>query len=74
MGNIEEAEHEYKPLGGYYPGPEAKCRYALMLKEVGRVLEAKEIFQEIVTMAKHSPRHYKKLHKSWITIATQEIE
>lgn len=54
-------------------GPAAKCRYAILLKKTGNIEEARNVFQEIITTAQISPRHFTKIHKYWINIARREM-
>lgn len=67
-----KALDEYRVLAGYYPGLEAKCRYALMLKHAGRVDEARELFDDIIRNAR-SFRGFYKNEKQWVDVARQEI-
>ena len=57
----------------YFSGPEAPCRYAMLLKKIGRQEEAKTIFGKIVRDARLSPKFYQKEQKKWIRMARQEI-
>src|SRR5204862_1142594 len=52
LGDTDAAFEEYRVLAGYYPGVEAKCRYALLLKQRGQNDEARELFNEIVLSAR----------------------
>jgi len=65
----DEAAHEYETLARYYPGPEPKCRYALMLQKMGKPAEAEKLFAEVIATAKHSGKHYESLHSEWIKLA-----
>ena len=46
MNETEAALEEYEPLAKQYPGEEAKCRYALLLKNTGQTEKAREVFEE----------------------------
>lgn len=72
QGATEKAVHEYEALVQYYPGPEAKCRYAQYLKQLGQPARAAQLFDEVRLAAKHSPRHYTRMHKPWIDMAKRE--
>ena len=48
MGEDWNALSEYKEVANYYAGEEATCRYALLLKKMGRRQEANEIFNKII--------------------------
>ncbi|MDH5178654.1 MAG: hypothetical protein OEZ39_19925 [Gammaproteobacteria bacterium] len=69
LGEIDKALEEYVVLDRYYPGPEPTYRYAALLKQQGRVAEAKQLLEKILTAAKTSGRHYNSLHKEWINKA-----
>ena len=70
----EAATEEYTVLAQYYPGPEAKCRYAMMLQRMGKSAEAETLFGEILVTAKHSGKHYENLHSEWIKLARKNRE
>jgi hypothetical protein len=73
MGDLEGAAREYQAiLQRPVIGEEARCRYALVLKQLGRTAEASALFDEILRHARLSPAHYKKAQKQWIEIAKQE--
>ncbi len=44
LGEKDAALEEYRVLAGYYSGMEAKCRYALLLKQAGETAQARELF------------------------------
>ncbi|HEX8242352.1 MAG TPA: hypothetical protein VF541_02605, partial [Longimicrobium sp.] len=73
-GELEGAAREYQALlARPVIGEEARCRYALVLKQLGRTAEAHAIFDEIVRHARLSPGHYRKAQKPWIEIARKEL-
>jgi hypothetical protein len=73
-GELEGAAREYQALlARPVIGEEARCRYALVLKQLGRTAEAHAIFDEIVRHARLSPGHYRKTQKPWIEIARKEL-
>jgi hypothetical protein len=69
QGKTEEALYEYKPLAEYYPGQEAKCRYAALLKETGRTDEANRLFAEVVQAYDILPRHARRQQREWVEFA-----
>jgi hypothetical protein len=66
-----EALEEYRKLVRYYPGEEARARFGLLLKKLGRVDEAKPIFQEILHLLDGAPARYRRAQKEWGDIAKQ---
>ncbi|HEX9938994.1 MAG TPA: tetratricopeptide repeat protein [Longimicrobium sp.] len=74
-GDYEGALREYQAiLSRPVIGDEARCRYALLLKHMGRTAEANALFDQIVRHARLSPGHYRKAQKQWIEIARKELE
>lgn len=73
LNDLSGAEHEYKALAQYYSGPEAKYRYALLCKRLGKMIEAKKLLEEIVSSFRTSGKHYGYLHKEWLAKAALEI-
>jgi hypothetical protein len=69
----DDAAHEYETLVNYYPGPEPRCRYAMMLQKMGKSTDAETLFAEVIATAKHSGKHYENLHSEWITLAKKMI-
>ena len=55
LGDTAKAEEEYRALSSYYAGPEANYRYALMLRQLGRQREARELLEQIQNYARRSP-------------------
>jgi hypothetical protein len=72
-GRDDEAATEYQALIGYFPGEEARCRYAELLARQGKVVEAKAIYGEIVQRQKHAPRYYRQSQRAWIDIARSRV-
>ncbi len=69
---IELALKEYEVLSGYYPGPEATVRYAILLKSQGRNTESKALLSDVVQKAKVLGKQYNSMHKEWINRAKAE--
>jgi hypothetical protein len=73
-GDLEGAAREYRALlSRPVIGEEGRCRYALVLKQLGRAGEAHALFEEIVRHARLSPTHYRKAQKRWIDAAKKEL-
>src|SRR5215471_14630813 len=53
-GRRDEALAEYQAVSKYYPGAEARVRYGLLLDEMGRKVEAKALFTEVLAQLKRS--------------------
>ena len=72
-GATERALEEYRAVSSYFPGVEARVRFAQLHKRVGDAQTAKEMFEEIIQDARLAPRHFRKAQKEWIEIAKREI-
>ena len=73
LGEVEDALHEYEVLTSYSPAPEALCRRALLLTNLGRPGEAKALYQALLQRLRRAPRKVARLHHQWITLAEREI-
>ncbi len=72
LGDTERALEDYAKLLRSFSGEEARCRYALLLKKLGRQEEAARQFNEILKNARLSPKYYEKTQKGWIKIANSQ--
>ena len=73
LGQVSAALHEYETLHGYFSGPEASYYFAKFLKSNNQNERANEIFSQIVSKAKNSPKHYNTLHKDIIRKSKVEL-
>jgi len=51
LGRNQDALREYETLVQVYVGLEAKCRYGLLLKKLGKDKQANQVFSEVLTYA-----------------------
>jgi hypothetical protein len=68
-GDLAAARTAYEPLVGRYPGPEAKCRYALLLQKMGERERAAAIFAEVKKELDRAPRHMRRRYGEWHSMA-----
>jgi len=73
QGKLEPALHEYEALAPYYPGQEARCRYALLLEKSGKHRESQRLFRDICQSIEMSPRHARRLQREWYDIARRAL-
>lgn len=71
LGEFDAACNEYTVLAQTYPGEEARCRYALLLKNNGKLHEAAKLFDEVLLRARRSPKFYRTAQKQWIKLAKE---
>lgn len=74
LGNHDAATEEYETLIKYYTGPEPHYRYAVMLAELNNHDRAQELFKSVVEKADLSPKHYRSMHKEWISKSRAQIQ
>lgn len=73
QGKQGEALEEYAELAAYYPGQEAKCRYAALLGEVGRMTESRRLFQEVCRDVELMPKHARRAQLEWRAFARRHL-
>ena len=71
-GSTDRALKEYEALVKYFPGAEARVRFAQLHSRLGDVETAKTMFHDVVQDARLAPRHFRKTQKEWIEIAKRE--
>jgi len=73
LGDTDGALVEYSALAGYYPGEEARCRYALLLQRVGDVDAARAEFAAVVTSIETAPKTYFRAQREWYAVAKSNL-
>jgi len=73
LNDRENALTEYNNLLRLHSGEEARYRYALLLKKLGRALEARDLFKAIVAETRIQPKFYRRAQKKWVELAQKEI-
>jgi hypothetical protein len=72
-GRTQEALAEYGALARYFPGEEAKCRYALLLQKTGATDQAREIFRSVTRSIERGPTHYRRAQREWAETARRNL-
>ncbi len=72
-GLPQRALDEYKVLAGYYPGAEARVRYAQLLRAQAQPDLAKQQLRELLNQAAVAPPHYRRTQDDWLKQAEREI-
>jgi hypothetical protein len=73
QGKCEAALDEYAALVNYYPGQEARCRYAQLLHGMGRAAAARKIFEEVCQLIEYGPRHARRDQREWYDLAKRQL-
>ncbi len=69
LGETRNALDSYAQISTYYPGPEARARWALLLEQEGEPETARLRWQEILSGARHAPGFVRKTHRKWLDMA-----
>jgi hypothetical protein len=73
VGDLPRAEQEYRAVAGYYAGPEAKVRYAQLLRRLAQPDRARELLEDVVNTADLAPRHVRRFQGEWLRLARREL-
>jgi hypothetical protein len=74
QGKNDLAVRQYESVVPRYPGEEARCRFALLLEQLGQEQRAQQLFREILESVKGAPSYYRRRQAEWIRIARQHIK
>lgn len=69
----DEALAEFEAVSSYYPGAEARVRWAMLLDAMGRRDEARTLFRDTLAKLKHAPSYVRQAQAEWISIAEREM-
>lgn len=72
-GNKARALTEYQTLAKYYPGAEAKYRYAVLLKQLGKNVEARGVIEQMLNDAELATSFFRRNEKEWLDKARREL-
>jgi hypothetical protein len=73
VGRVDEALEEYHAVAAYFPGAEARVRYGLLLRMVGRTAEARILFNELLLQMKRAPKYLRDAQAEWLEIAEKQL-
>jgi hypothetical protein len=73
-GNTSKACDELATLAKYYPGAEARYRYAALLRKTGATQQAKEVLTQLLNDAEVASHHYRKAQAEWLSRAKRDMQ
>ena len=73
VGRTDDALWQYERVVPRYPGEEARCRFAVLLKSLGQTDRARALFQEIVKSVSGAPGYYRSRQREWYRIAKEQV-
>jgi hypothetical protein len=74
QGKNDAAVRQYENVVPRYPGEEARCRFALLLRQLGQEQRAQQLFKEILDSVKGAPNYYRRRQSEWVRIARQSLK
>ena len=74
QGKNDAAMQQYENVVPRYPGEEARCRFALLLQQLGQEQRARQLFREILDSVKGAPGYYRRRQAEWVRIARQQLK
>ena len=72
-GRLDEALDEYHALVAYASGAEARVRYGMLLRMVGRTAEARVVFNELLLQMRRAPKYLRAAQAEWLAIAEKQL-
>jgi hypothetical protein len=72
-GDLGAAEREYAALAPGYPGAEARLRYGLLLKRLGKTDAARAVLKDLLEGAQLGPPHFRRAQAEWLDRARREL-
>jgi hypothetical protein len=73
QADFAAALDEYAALAEYYPGQEAKSRYAALLQQQGCTDEARRLFEEVCRAVDLMPKHARRIQREWSDFAKRRL-
>jgi hypothetical protein len=73
VGRPDEALEEFRAVAAYFPGAEARVRFGLLLKLMGRTAESKVVFTELLIEMKRAPKYLREAQAEWLSIAEKQL-
>jgi hypothetical protein len=74
VGRTRQALTEYDVVSQYFPGPEARVRYGMLLTAMGRTAEGRAVFSEVLERIGRMPKYVRKVEAEWIALAEKGLK
>lgn len=72
-GRLAEAAQTYENLVGWFPGEEARFRFAQLLIRQGELERARALCSEIIDRERRAPRAYRREQQPWVIEAKKQL-
>jgi hypothetical protein len=70
----DQAAREYEAVVPAFSGQEARLRYGLMLKKLGKTERANELFRAVIDAMKGAPGYYRSAQREWVAAARDALK
>ncbi|MBP6012276.1 MAG: tetratricopeptide repeat protein [Alphaproteobacteria bacterium] len=74
QGKQDQALSEYEAVAAYFPGFEAKVRFALYVLKLGQAQRGREMLEAVAKAYKQLPRHAQDLNRDWYLVAKKNLD
>jgi len=74
VGRTKQALVEYDVVSQYFPGPEARVRFGMLLMASGRTADARALFSEVLERIGRMPKYVRKVEAEWIALAEKGLK
>jgi hypothetical protein len=72
-GNAVKACEEFETLVKYYPGAEARYRYATLLRKSGDTQRSHDVLSQLLNDSEVATKHYRKAQAQWLALAKRDL-
>jgi len=72
-GRLAEATQTYENLVAWFPGEEARFRFAQLLIRLGEQEKARALYEEIIDRERRAPRAYRHDQRVWVDEAKRQL-
>lgn len=69
----QEALADYAAVAQYFAGEEAKVRYGLYLQKLGRIDEARAVFEAVVKAGERAGKFQRQMQREWYNVAKRNL-
>ncbi len=73
QARVAEARSEFDAVARYFPGVEARCRFAEFLRQQGEPVLARRLFQDVVRSLDKAGRHFARDQREWYDLAKRNL-
>jgi hypothetical protein len=73
QGQDKAALSEYEEVARYFAGEEAKCRLAMFLQKLGRIEDARKVYQAVAKSGERAGKFQRQMQREWYALAKRNL-